>query len=313
MADLYSSLNNRTELQAGSPLDGWVWTQQQFSLFKVQTNQTIDTQTKANNFGYSVMEALQPVWACFPSKLIGYGWVLLEGGQSAASVKAILEDKAYVATSGDSTFTVTAATGCWNDGDDLVWDETLYYKKYDATYSYFDINSQFHDDIGILEINTLLANDAVFDYRTDPSIKEWSQLIATGQNWQSNNWRDGTGRETNFPYDLPLTNSNIALVGIHHDGSIDQDVIKDTANAYYDINGVFERLIAAAQPLGYAFEYEDESDVGTSENLAMFVDLSRFDPLHFRQEVNNSADSNADLYMYCTSLDFVWSGGTDTD
>jgi len=311
MADLHSSINNRAELQAGSPLDNWVWTQQQFSLFYVATDQTIDTQTKANNFGYSVMEALQPVWACFPSRAIGYGWVLLEGGQSAASVKATLEDQAYVATGGDSTFTVTAATGCWNDGNDFVWDTDKYYKRYDDTYSYFDSNSEFHDDAGTLDMKAIL-NDNDAD-SNDPGIVEWLQLIAAGQNWQSNNWRDGTGRETNFPYDLPLTNSNIALVGIDHDTPIDQDVIKNTANAYYDINGVFERFISAAHPLGYTFEYEDESDVGTTETLAMFVDLSRFDPLSFRREVNHSADATADLYMYCTSLDFIWSGGTDTD
>jgi len=306
-----NSINTaRAELQAGSPLDGWVWTQQQFSLFYVATDQTINTQTKANNFGYSVMEALQPVWACFPSKAIGYGWVLLEGGQSAASVKATLEDRAYVATAGDSTFTVTAATGCWNDGNDLVWNTDSYYKLYDDTYSYFDSTSNFHDSPGVLDMRAIL-NDNDAD-SSDPQVKEWLQLITAGQNWQSNNWRDGTGRETNFPYDLPLTNSNIALVGIDHDAPINQAVISDTTNAYYDINGVFERLIGAAQPLGYAFEYENESDVGTTETLAMFVDLSRFDPLRFRREVNNSADAAADLFMYCTSLDFVWSGGTDT-
>ena len=311
MADLYS-INGRAELQAGSPLDNWVWTQQQFSLFYVATDQTIDTQTKANTFGYSVMDALQPVWACFPSNAIGYGWVLLEGGQDATSVKATLEDQAYVDTAGDSTFTVTAATGCWNDGNDLVWSTDNYYKLYNATYSYFDSNSQFHDSANVLDIRAVLDQSDT-DYSNDDSIPEWLELIAAGQNWQSNNWRDGTGRETDFPYDLPLTNSNIALVGIDHDGSINQAVISDTTNAYYDINGVFERFISAAQPLGYMFEYEDESDVGTTETLAMFVDLSRFDPLRFRQEVNSVADSAADLYMYCTSLDFIWSGGTDTD
>ena len=303
---------NRRELQAGSPLDGWVWTQQQFSLFYVATDQTIDSQTKANTFGYSVMDALQPVWACFPSNGIGYAWVLLEGGQSAASVKAILDDQAYVATGGDSTFTVTAATGCWNDGNDLVWDTDDYYKRYNATYSYFDSNSEFHDSAGTMDIRAILNEADSEDYSGDPLIVEWLELIAAGQNWQSNNWRDGTGRETDFPYDLPLTNSNIALVGIDHDG-FTQDDIKNTANAYYDIDGVFERLIGAAQPLGYAFEYEDQSDVGTTETLAMFVDLSRFDPISFKRTVIDVSDPLADLYMYCTSLDFIWSGGTDTD
>ena len=304
----------RSELQAGNPLGSWVWTNQQFSLFYVVTDQTIDSQTKANNFGYSVMDALQPLWACFPSKAIGYGWVLLEGGVSAASVKATLEDQAYVATAGDSTFTVTAATGCWNDGNDLIWDEDSYYKLYDQTYSYFDSNSQFHDS-GSGASSVMGVANAQWEHNTtsaDDTILEWKQLIAAGQNWNGGNWRDGTGREANFPYDLPLTNSNIALIGFDHD-TVNQTVISDTSNAYYDINSNFERLLAEAQPLGYSWAYEDENSVGSAETLAMFVDLTRFDPYDFTKGLNATADLLGDTYLFPTTLDFVWSGGTDTD
>jgi hypothetical protein len=310
-----NSINTaRTKLQAGNPLGSWVWTNQQFSLYYVYSNQTIDSQTKANNFGYSVMDALQPLWACFPSRGIGYAWVLLEGGATVESVKATLEDQAYVATAGDSTFTVTAATGCWNDGNDLIWNTDSYYKFYDQTYSYFDSNSVFHDSGS--GANSVMRLDEAQWYNTttepDEGHNEWKQLIAAGQNWQSNNWRDGTGRETNFPYDLPLTNSNIALIGFEHD-TADQDDISDTSNAYYDINGNFERLLAEAQPLGYSWVYEDETDVGTEETLAMFVDLTRFDPYDFTKGLNAVADATGDLYLFSTTPDFVWSAGTDTD
>jgi len=305
---------NRTKLQAGNPLGSWVWTQQQFSLFYVTTDQAVDSQTKANNFGYSVMDALQPVWACFPSKAIGYGWVLLEGGASAESVKAVLDAQAYVATGGDSTFTVTAATGCWDDGNDLVWDETSYYKFYDQTYSYFDSNSEFHDS-GTGASSVMRLDEAVWNNSmtsdTD-ATREWTQLIAAGQNWRGGNWRDGTGREANFPYDLPLTNSNIALIGFDHD-TVNQAVISDTSNAYYDIDGPFERLLAEAQPLGYSWAYEDETGVGTSETIVMFVDLTRFGPYRFTEGLNSVADANGDTYLFPTTLDFIWSSGTDTD
>ena len=306
MADLYS-INGRSELQAGNPLGSWVWTQQQYSLFLVTGDQAIDSQTKANNFGYSVMEALQPVWACFPSKQIGYGWVLLEGGQSADSVKATLEDQAYVATAGDSSFNVAAATGCWGDGNAANWGIQEWLKLYDQTYSYFDSNSYFHySGSGANSvINLVLAPWS--DTRTEPhdGHREWKQLIAAGQNWRGGNWRDG--REANFPYDLPLTNSNIALIGFDHD-IVDETVISNTGNTYYDINSNFERLLAEAQPLGYSWAYEDETNVGTLETLAMFVDLTRFDPWDFTKGLNEYADLTGDTYLFPTTTDFLWSG-----
>lgn len=303
---------NRTELQAGNPLDNWVWTQQQFSLYFISSSGTINTQTKANNFGYSVMDALQPIWACFPSNFVGYGYVLLEGGQSAASVKATLDDQAYHTTPGAETFTVTAATGAWNDGNDLIWNTDRYFKWYDPTYSYFDTNSEFHDSTNVLSMRESYNSSDSDDYSNHPKLQEWLELISAGQNWNGGNWRDGTGREANFPYDLPLTNSNIALVGIDHD-EYDQDDVGDINNAYYDIDGVFERMINAAQPLGYVVEYEDETDIGSTESIAMFVDLSIFDPLSFRRQINHSADDSADVHLYCTTLDFTSSTGTDTD
>ena len=84
-------------------------------------------------------------------------------------------------------------------------------------------------------------------------------------------------------------------------------------NGYYDINSNFERLLAEAQPLAYSWVYEDETSVGTEETLAMFVDLTRFDPEDFTKGLNATADAGGDTFLFPTTLDFIWSGGTDTD
>jgi hypothetical protein len=307
---------NRSELQAGNPLGNWVFTSN-YKLFKIKPGGYFTTQARANTFGYSVMDALQPNWACFPSKRYGvnYAYVLVDGNRwDAASMKRVLDEQAYFASQGDTSFTVEEATGCWNDGSDILWDETQYYKFYDQTYSYFDSNSEFHDS-GTGDSSVMRLDEAVWENTTTSDyahIREWKQLIAAGQNWNGGNWRDGTGREANFPYDLPLTNSNIALIGFDHD-TVNQSVISDTSNAYYDINSNFERLLAEAQPLAYSWVYEDQNGVGTEETLAMFVDLTIFDPYDFTKGLNAVADATGDTYLFPTTLDFVWSGGTDTD
>ena len=315
MANLHSSLNNRAELSGGNPLDGWVYTSH-YKWFRATPDTDAGSLAEFNTMGHSFQRAVAPNWSVVHTHTNNQISMLVDSNRwDAVSLKQTMDEQVYRSTVGDTTWTVAEADGAWSDGDNTnLWDAEDF-RRNTSAYSYMT-EARFPETLDAGDISDSANKFQGYQVVTqDDTLEgedaEYNSALRTGMNFNFGNFFDGTGRGINYPGDLATTTDSLYLIVLEGDDFADTDV-DQTSDAFYDINGGFEKMISEFNPLAYTWIKDAETGLNGAEELIMMLDAKTVDPIAVRDRFNAlglpTQTGINDVYIWVTAPDLQWTG-----
>lgn len=316
MADLHSSLNNRAELSGGNPLDGWVYTSH-YKWFRATPDADAGSLAEFNTMGHSFQRAVAPNWSAVHTHTNNQINMFVDSNRwDAATLKQVMDEQVYRSTVGDTTWTVAEADGAWRYGGSDEWSNENFRMKTTAYTHLTEAN--FPDSLDAGDINDSTNRFSAIQVLTqddtlegDLPAAEYNDALRTGMNFNFGNFFDGTGRGINYPGDLATTTDSLYLIVLEGDDFADTDV-DQTSDAFYDINGGFEKMISEFNPLAYTWIKDTETDLNGAEELIMMLDAKTVDPVAVRDRFNAlglpTQTGINDVYIWVTAPDLQWTG-----
>ena len=316
MANLHSSLNSRAELSGGNPLDGWVYTSH-YKWFRATPDADAGSLAEFNTMGHSFQRAVAPNWSVVHTHTNNQISMLVDSNRwDAVSLKQTMDEQVYRSTVGDTTWTVAEADGAWRQGDSTnIW-TTENFRRNTSAYSYMT-EARFPETLDAGEISDSTNRFAAIQVVThnqetlEGEDAEYNNALRKGMNFNFGNFFDGTGRGINYPGDLATTTDSLYLLVLEGDDFADTDV-DQTSDAFYDINGGFEKMISEFNPLAYTWVKDTETDLNGAEELIMMLDAKTVDPIAVRDRFNAlglpTQTGINDVYIWVTAPDLQWTG-----
>ena len=315
MADLHSSLNNRARLSGGNPLDGWVYTSH-YKWFRATPDTDAGSLAEFNTMGHSFQRAVAPNWSVVHTHTNNQISMLVDSNRwDAVSLKQTMDEQVYRSTVGDTTWTVAEADGAWRDGDSTNLWAPENFRRNTSAYSYMT-EARFPETLDAGDISDSANKFQGYQVVTqDDTLEgedaEYNSALRTGMNFNFGNFFDGTGRGINYPGDLATTTDSLYLIELEGDDFADTDV-DQTSDAFYDINGGFEKMISEFNPLAYTWIKDAETGLNGAEELIMMLDAKTVDPIAVRDRFNAlglpTQTGINDVYIWVTAPDLQWTG-----
>lgn len=315
MADLYSSLNSRAELSGGNPLDGWVYTSH-YKWFRATPNADAGSLAEFNTMGHSFQRAVAPNWSAVQTHTGNQINMFVDSNRwTAAALKQVMDEQVYRSTVGDTTWTVAEADGAWRYGGSDEWSTSNFRKKTTAYTHFTEANFPATTTDGELADSTNNYSSIAQINNTETVMSaadsEYNAAIRKGMNFNFGNFFDGTDRGINYPGDLATTTDNLYLLVLEGDDFDDAEV-DQTSDAFYDINGGFEKMISEFNPLAYTWLKDTETSLNGAEELIMMLDAKTVDPIAVRDRFNAlglpTQTGVNDVYIWVTAPDLQWTG-----
>lgn len=324
MPDLYSSLNRRTKLQSGDPKAGWIYPAQNLKFYRAAATRWPTTADERKTLPKRFLQAVNPEWWCILSRQPFIYMLVDTNRYNNLWLEEVLNSEVYCSTPGDTIWTVDESTGSWNadafnvtgaHSSSGVWD-TGGYRKIDPVYTFFTparfTNSQTDGLLTSVELGDSIDSVKIFHplsktQSISNSLVEYQRAFQGGQNYVLD-FRNG-GKNFNFyPYDLAMSNTNVALVGISFT-TLTSANVNETGDTFYDINNIYENLVGDFNPLAYTW-LSDKDDVTlmTTCHIIMFVDISRFDIVAWAERVSGIGGLNDEyisIFVSAPDSEFV--------
>ena len=310
-----SKFEGRSELQAGNPLAGWVYTSH-YRWFRATPDTDAGSLTEFNTMGHSFQRAVAPNWSVVHTHTNNQISMLVDSNRwDAASLKQTMDEQVYRSTVGDTTWTVAEADGAWRLGDGTNLWTIENFRRNTSAYSYIT-EARFPETLAAGDVSDSTNRFAAVQVLTQSDTltgedAEYNRALRTGMNFNFGNFFDGTDRGINYPGDLATTTDNLYLLVLEGDDFSDTDV-DQTSDAFYDINGDFEKIIGEFNPLAYTWIKDTETGLNGAEELMMVVDAKVVDPVAFRDRFNALGITNQtadnDFYIWITAPDLQWTG-----
>lgn len=291
MTNLYNALK---PTDVPTPAQGWVYASAQYKIFTATPSVTPDSRAKFDRVGHTMMIAVNPDWVNMRSL---DGEILMVVGSTrwdAASLKKVLEEQCFQASSGDVTYTVAESTGYWTGGNN-----TITYNGFAAdlivnnTLTYWRDTALLEEDSGTYYLGTTRTQaETPGDTESDWAGSNEQLLLA--QSSKTTNWNLGnyqSGRYSEFPLDIAITNgSNLRLYHFDLD-EVDTDEwnlvtgepqaagqFDGTGRNLYDYGEYFDTVIRQINPMMYVLgrSHDDLTVDGVTNRLFVFAENDKF-------------------------------------